>query len=114
MKTKYFSKKITINGITYDSKAESRRHGELRLNPDINELESQKKFVLLDKFKDKQGKTERAITYKCDFFYFDNSVQSYVVEDVKSSYTAKIKDYIIKRKMFKSRYPQYVFREVIR
>ena len=111
---KYFSKKIVVNGIKYDSKAEYSRYLELKANSEINELEAKKKFILLESFKGKDGKTERGISYTCDFFYFDNKVSSYVVEDVKSKYTAKLKDYVIKRKLFKKRYPQYLFREVVR
>lgn len=111
---KYFNKKIVINGIKYDSKAEYHRYLELKNNPEINELEAQKKFALIDTFKGKDGKTERGVAYTCDFFYFDNDIDSYVVEDVKSKFTAKLPVYIIKRKLFKKRYPEYIFREIIR
>jgi hypothetical protein len=41
---------------------------------------------------------ERAVTYVADFVYF-NEYGVQVVEDVKSDYTRKEKDYIIKRKL---------------
>lgn len=109
--SKYHSKKVTINGITYDSKKEAKRHSELLLLEKagaITELERQVKFVLLPAHYEtyercgKNGKrladghkcVERAVFYVADFVYKQDGKT--IVEDVKGIRT---KDYILKRKM---------------
>ena len=101
--SKYHSKKITRDGITYDSIKEYRRHTELLL-PEragaIQELKRQVKFELLPaQYEESNGKKrgkclERAVHYVADFVYIENGVQ--IVEDTKGF---KTKDYILKRKM---------------
>lgn len=103
---KYRNKKTTIDGITFDSKREADRYCELLLLQkagEITNLTLQEKYVLVDK-----TPTERPVIYKADFSYNlpDGRV---VVEDVKGHRT---KEYIIKRKLFKWRYPDIDFREV--
>ena len=103
---------IKTNG--YDSKKEAKRGAELQLLErarEIVDLQRQVPFVLLESFKGYDGKTEKGVKYFADFAYRRNGVQ--IVEDVKSVATAKDSTYIIKRKLFKSRYPGIDFREVI-
>lgn len=107
---KYHNKKVTYDGITFDSKKEARRYCELRLLQkagDITDLELQKEFVLIpNQYKDvlkvtKKGDKvekkllERAVKYKADFVYRDKE-GNLIVEDTKG---LKTKDYIIKRKL---------------
>lgn len=111
--SKYHSKKITRNGITYDSKKECQRHAELLLlerGGAISELQRQVKFTLLPahyeayerygkdgkRLKDGRRCVERAVFYVADFTYKQDG--KLVVEDVKSPIT-RTKDYIIKRKL---------------
>ena len=47
-----------------------------------------------------------------DFVYFDIEKGSFVIEDVKSPFTKKLPAYIIKRKLVKFTYPEYLFLEV--
>ena len=112
MASKFHSKKITVDGITFDSKKEYRRYCELALLEkagQIQNLELQKVFELIpaqyenvsreDYIKSKGKKTkgkciERACNYKADFVYTENG--KIVVEDTKGFRT---KDYIIKRKL---------------
>lgn len=50
MRNKYRNKKITVNGITYDSKKEMRRHLlllSMERNGMITDLQRQVKFVLI-------------------------------------------------------------------
>lgn len=100
--SKYHSKKITVDGITYDSKKEYLRHRELLLLEKagaISELERQVKFELLPSQRVNGKVAERAVNYIADFTYYDlkaPSGQIYVVEDTKGF---KTKDYILKRKM---------------
>lgn len=103
---KYNNKKITIDGIVFDSVKEGTRYQELKLLAragEIKDLKLQVTFELIPKQKD-----ERAVTYKADFVYFDNRKQQNIVEDTKGF---KTKDYIIKRKLFKWKYAEYVFLE---
>jgi hypothetical protein len=111
LKSKYHSKKITVNGITYDSKKEYRRHVELSLLEragTITDLQRQVKFVLIpakyetferygkkgQRLKDGQRCIEKECAYFADFVYTENGKK--VVEDTKGF---KTKDYIIKRKL---------------
>lgn len=109
--SKYHSKKITHDGITYDSKKEAKRHAELFLlerGGVITELDRQVKFILLPAHYEtyerygKSGKrltdghrcVERAVFYVADFTYKKDG--ELIVEDVKGIRT---KEYILKRKM---------------
>lgn len=106
MRSKFFSKKVIVDGITFDSKKESETYLKLKedeKNGVIKDLELQKEFVLQDKFK-LGNKTRRQITYKADFTYVSVEDGVYHVVDVKSKYTAKDKVYRIKKKLFEYRY----------
>lgn len=106
--SKYHSRKITRNGITYASVKEYKRHCELLLLEKagaITELRRQVEFVLIPAQREpdtigvrggrKPGKViERAVTYVADFTYKENG--KLVVEDTKGYRT---KDYVLKRKM---------------
>ena len=110
MPSKFRSKKITVDGITFDSKKEARRYRELALLEkagQIQNLELQKVFELIpaqyetferygkkgNRLKDGSRCIEKACNYKADFVYTENGKT--VVEDTKGF---KTKDYIIKRK----------------
>ncbi len=102
-RNKYHNRKVSVDGHTFDSKAEARRYGELKYLQRakvIRDLELQPIFVLQEKFK-KNGKTHRAITYRADFRYYDVAKKKVVVEDVKGKMT---KDFRIKWKLFEKRY----------
>lgn len=108
VKTKYHSRKITRDGITFDSVKEYRRFCELSLLEKagaITDLKRQVEFVLIpaQREPDKvgvrggviKGKTlELAVKYVADFVYTENGKT--IVEDTKGF---KTKDYIIKRKL---------------
>lgn len=105
---KYGSKKVTIDGIVFDSKKEANRYCELKLLERagrIKNLELQKPFELIPTQREpetmtktgkvKQGKViEQSVKYIADFVYTENGKT--VVEDTKGY---KTKDYIIKRKL---------------
>lgn len=120
MRMKYRNKKITVDGVTFDSKREYNRFTELKLLEkagQISNLRQQVKFLLIpaqyektnerytrgkNKGELKQGRLlERECAYIADFVYIDNRTQEKVVEDTKGMRT---KDYIIKRKLMLSRY----------
>ena len=105
---KYSNQKVILDNIKFDSKKEANRYSELKIFEkagEISNLQLQKLFLLIDKQKD-----ERAVTYKADFVYYDNKKGRWIAEDVKGY---KTKEYIIKRKLFKSIYGKdYDFIEV--
>jgi hypothetical protein len=107
--SKYRNKKITIDGITFDSKKEANRWYELCLLEragQIQHLERQKAFELIPTQReilpelDSNGKhkvgrvIERPCKYIADFVYYENGKM--VVEDTKG---IKTSDYIMKRKL---------------
>ena len=105
MKTKYRSKKTTLDGIQFDSKKEAQRYAELLLLQKggiISDLKLQVKFEIIPKQKD-----ERAAHYIADFVYQENGKT--VAEDTKGY---KTKEYILKRKLFKYNYPDINFKEL--
>ena len=94
---KYHNKKITRNGITFDSLKEYRRFCELSLLEKagaITDLKRQVKYELIPSQRIAGKVVERSCTYVADFVYKQNGET--VVEDTKG---VKTKDYIIKRKL---------------
>jgi hypothetical protein len=114
-KLKYKNTIVKIAGVKVaDSKKEYKRELELKLLEKaglIKNLQRQVTFKLQEAFIDSFGKDEKGISYKADFVYLCLEKNRLICEDVKSSMTAKLPVYIIKRKLFKKRYPQYFFFE---
>lgn len=103
-KNKYNNKKVTIDGIKFDSKVESQYYlhlKELKEKGLIKDFELQPTFTLQESFK-KRGLLFRAITYKADFHVWLLDGTDHVI-DIKGMETA---DFKIKKKMFEKRYPQ--------
>ena len=109
-KSKYHNRKITVDGITFDSQKEANRWRELKLLEkagEITELQRQVKFKLIPTIREpvcemsrqgkfKKGKViERECSYVADFVY-KNKAGFQIVEDVKG---VRTKEYILKRKM---------------
>lgn len=97
MASKYHSRKITKDGITYDSVKEYRRFCELSLLERagaIADLKRQVKFELIPSQRVDGKVVERPCNYVADFVYQEGGKM--VVEDTKGF---KTKDYIIKRKL---------------
>ena len=95
--SKYLSRKITRDGMTFDSVKEYKRFCELSLllkAGAITDLERQVKFVLIPSQRIDGKVVERPCTYIADFSYRENG--KLVIEDTKGF---KTKDYIIKRKL---------------
>lgn len=128
MASKYKSVKTECDGIMFASKKEANRYRELKLlekSGEICNLRLQVPFELIpaqyektgevytkgaNKGKPKRGKCiEKAVTYIADFVYYNSDATVRTVEDVKGMRTPV---YIIKRKLFRWRYPDYEFREV--
>lgn len=97
MASKYHSRKITKDGITYDSVKEYRRFCELHLLERagaIADLQRQVKFELIPSQRVDGKVVERPCTYVADFVYQEGGKT--VVEDVKGF---KTPEYRIKKKL---------------
>ena len=95
---KYRNKKIDIDGLTFDSIAESRRYLILKQMEnvgDITHLRLQPKFDYMA-----ENSKKKLFTYKADFDYCTDDGQ-YVVEDVKGFKTAI---YRLKKKLIEDRF----------
>ena len=103
--SKYGAKKVTIDGITFDSKAEGRYYEhlqKLKKTGVVEYFEMQKVFTLLDRFAHPHtGRIVRAVTYRADFevYYTDGRVE---VVDVKGFMKNQV--FLIKQKLFMYRY----------
>lgn len=109
---KYFNKKVIVDGIKFDSKKEAKRFQELMILKKaglIKELELQKIFELQPKYTNNKGEHIRAIIYKADFFYYDNHLKQYIVEDTKGF---KTEVYKLKKKLFEYQYPNLTIEEI--
>lgn len=109
--SKYRAKKITADGITFDSKKEAKRYKELKelqSRGEIHDLQLQVSYELLptQREPDTVGKRggvhkgkviERPVYYIADFVYKSNSGET-IVEDVKGM-SKRLPEYVIKRKL---------------
>ena len=116
--SKYFAKKVKVNGETYASTKEYKRYRELLLLEKagaITDLQKQVKFVLIPsqyetferygkngkRLKDGQRCVEKECSYYADFVYCENGKQ--VVEDAKGYKKGTAYDlFTIKRKLMLS------------
>jgi len=74
---KYRNIKTEVDGIIFDSKAEARRYGQLRLLEKANEISDLRlQYPFECKINEK-----KICTYRADFDYFEGD--QWVVEDVK-------------------------------
>lgn len=92
-KNKFNAKKVTIDGITFDSTKEGRRYEELKLLEKAGEisdlmLQCQYEFV---------HEGQLIGRYRADFAYM--TTDGLVVEDVKSPATRKKADYRLRKRM---------------
>lgn len=93
-------KRTRLYGHEFDSKAEAGRYLELRQqlkDGEIQGLVLQPEFDLIPTGRIPHEKTLRAHKYTADFQYIRNG--KIVVEDVKSAYTRKDREYILNRKL---------------
>lgn len=108
--SKYKSRRITIDGITFDSRAEANYYSRLKLLQRAGEVvafELQPTYVLQEGFKRGKRKVQ-PITYKADFLvtYADGRQE---IVDVKGVRTPV---YLLKKKLFEYRYPNLEIVEV--
>ena len=99
--SKYGSRKVTVDGVTFDSRKEYFRWHELSLlekSGVISQLQRQVRFELIPSQKVDGKVVERPVHYVADFVYKENGHT--VVEDVKGyKKGAAYNIFTIKRKM---------------
>ncbi|EAF2754365.1 DUF1064 domain-containing protein [Listeria monocytogenes] len=105
-RSKYNAKKVVIDDIKFDSKAEAAYYQQLKLlkmSGEVVSFDLQPEFVLQESFR-KNGKLYRAIKYRADFLvrYKDGHEE---LIDVKGMLT---KEFRIKQKLFELRYMQSI------
>ena len=96
--TKYHNRKVTVDGIVFDSVKEASHYRQLKLLEragKIHGLRTQVKYVLVPSQKADNKVIEREVAYYADFDYTDSN-GVHIVEDTKG---VRTKDYIIKRKL---------------
>ncbi|MDZ5782085.1 DUF1064 domain-containing protein [Marinococcus luteus] len=103
-KHKYGTKKITVDGRSFDSKLEAGYYQQLlwlKQYGEITDFKLQPRYLLQEAFT-KNGKTHRKIEYVADFEveHKDGNLETV---DVKGMETA---DFKLKRKLFEKMYPQ--------
>lgn len=117
MRNRYHARRVTAHGISFASKAEAKRYGELLLLEaagEIRDLEPHPSFVLLPKAT-VAGVKLTAVKYTADSRYFDEHLGRTVVEEVKSEATARETSYRLRRQLYIRTWgEQYELREVIR
>lgn len=109
------NERVTVDGYSFDSKAEAKRYAELLLLEAagrIEDLTIHPVYLLQAAFRDASGRKHRAITYEADFSYTEvldpQSVQGRAVaEDVKGHRTEVFK---LKEKLFRFKHPHVDFR----
>lgn len=109
---KYFAHKVSFRGMVFDSRYELNRYLYLQFQCKMNEIQDlrrQVSFLIIPKtvrlvpkrLKTKVKMEERVVeqesVYTCDFLYREGD--KYVIEEFKSEYTAKLQDYILRRKL---------------
>ena len=104
---KYGNKKTVIDGIKFDSIAESRRYIQLKHLEEIGEISHLRLQPRFDYFAEntltKAGKPSLLFLYKADFDYCTDDGK-YIVEDVKSKFTDKLPVFNLKKKLIEDRH----------
>ena len=100
-----------MNGITFDSKLESDRYQQLLLLEkagEICDLTLQMEFQIFHGYRDPEtGEKEKSAFDVADFVYLDCKARKWIAEDTKGIET---KEFRLKWKLVKQRYPDYTFR----
>ena len=96
--TKYRARKVTVDGVTFDSQGEYARWCELKALEKMGALERLDRQVRLPLVID----GAKVGTWIADFRYFQNNRT--VFEDYKSRFTAKLPEWRFKEKVIRALY----------
>ena len=100
---KFNARRVTFDGITFDSQGEFNRYLDLRMLEragEISGLECHPKFELQPAFVDRSGEKHRTIHYEADFRYWPRE-GPVVIEECKGYWTPAAR---LKLKLFLYRY----------
>lgn len=98
------SKYKNVKTAGYDSMKEANRGFELELLEKAGEISELKKQTKIELFGENMGKI---CVYKADFTYYDKD-GAWIIEDVKSSFTASMPVFRIKWKLVEDKYREGV------
>ncbi len=99
----YTGKKCEFDGYTFDSIPEKDYYIELKQNLRVDKLTVHPSFILLDGFRNNEGKSVRSIKFKPDFMYILNGIK-YIV-DIKPLNKKLIEtDFTLRWKLLQSMY----------
>ena len=113
-RSKYGNRKVTIDGINFDSEREAKRYlilKDYQNKGDISDLKLQVVYELIPAIKElktvvlktktiqKEVTIQQAITYRCDFTYIKD--EKLIVEDVKISPKMLPPEYKLKKKLLR-------------
>nr|DAV95490.1 MAG TPA: Endonuclease [Caudoviricetes sp.] len=105
----YRGKKCTYLDLEFDSIPEKNYYIELLNNKDASNLQVHPKFILLEGFRNNEGKTIRSLTFKPDFMFNrleDGKEQKYIV-DIKPNNKKLIdSDFMIRWKLLQNMYKE--------
>ena len=105
----YRGKKCTYLDLEFDSIPEKDYYIELLNNKDVSNLQVHPKFILLEGFRNNEGKAIRSLTFKPDFMFDrleDGKEQKYII-DIKPNNKKLIdSDFIIRWKLLQSMYKE--------
>jgi hypothetical protein len=91
-RSKYRNQKTLVDGVTFDSKAEAKRWGELKILERAGEI----KFLLRQVTYDLLVNGARICKFRADFVYWDVEKRRTTVEDVKGFRTPA---FVLKKKL---------------
>lgn len=102
-RNKYGARKVTVDGITFDSAKEAKRWKELQLMERAGQIRDLRRQVPFELIPVQHGgiRNERPVTYIADFVYIwpaNADPAERIIEDVKGYRTP---EYKIKRKLMK-------------
>ena len=98
--SKYNIRKIAVNGIVYDSKAEARRHQELCLLEKAGKVKALHYHGLT--FRLGRSDLGKIIRYTPDFTYIED--EQLIAEEVKGP---RVRDWGVRTALFKKEFPEW-------
>jgi len=104
-RNKYHISKITTNGITYDSKAEAKRHRDLILLERAGKIEALHYHAL--RFSLGKSDKNRLISFTPDFTYIEDGVL--VANETKGPV---VRDFPVRTALFKEMFPEWELRVI--
>lgn len=118
---KYNAQKVEAYGMKFDSLAEYDRYEELRLLERAGQIKNLRHHIRIPLIQPIKGRKlidqdELGVFYEADFIYSQviDGEERMVIEDVKGDTSGEAyKMWVVKRKLLKTNYPEYIVKEII-